>query len=324
MKLSGAISHSRADGEKEEAEEARVGVPPAVAKIVVGYALTSKKKKSFLQAKFIRLASNKGIEFVAVDLKRPLSEQGPFDIVIHKRVHPEVIVLDPPDAIEHLRNRQSMLEEVADLKLPDCYGRVCIPRQLVISNNPTSIPDEVTKAGLKVPLVVKPLVVDGSAKSHELFLAYDQCSLAKLETPMVLQEFVNHGGILFKVYIVGESIKVVRRFSLPDVTQCDLSKISGVFRFPRVSSSAASAEGANLDPTIAELPPRPLLEGLARELRLRLGLRLFNVDVIRQNGTKDLYYVIDINYFPGFGKMPEYEHIFTDFFLDLVQSKYKQ
>lgn len=41
--------------------------------------------------------------------------------------------------------------------------------------------------------VAKPLLVDGSAKSHELFLAYDQCSLSELEPPLVLQEFVNHG-----------------------------------------------------------------------------------------------------------------------------------
>lgn len=42
-------------------------------------------------------------------------------------------------------------------------------------------------------VVAKPLVVDGSAKSHELSLAYDQYSLSKLEPPLVLQEFVNHG-----------------------------------------------------------------------------------------------------------------------------------
>ena len=42
-------------------------------------------------------------------------------------------------------------------------------------------------------LVAKPLVVDGTAKSHELFLAYDEFSLSELEPPLVLQEFVNHG-----------------------------------------------------------------------------------------------------------------------------------
>ena len=59
------------------------------------------------------------------------------------------------------------------------------------------------------------------------------------------------GGVLFKVYIVGEAIKVVRRFSLPDVTKRELSKNAGVFRFPRVSCAAASADDADLDPSVA-------------------------------------------------------------------------
>lgn len=31
-------------------------------------------------------------------------------------------VLDPPGAIQHVHNRQSMLQEVADLDLSDCNG----------------------------------------------------------------------------------------------------------------------------------------------------------------------------------------------------------
>ncbi|GAY48059.1 hypothetical protein CUMW_109010 [Citrus unshiu] len=318
--------------------------------VVVGYALTSKKTKSFLQPKLEGLARNKGILFVAIDQNRPLSDQGPFDIVLHKltgkewrqileeyrQTHPEVTVLDPPYAIQHLHNRQSMLQCVADMNLSNSYGKVDVPRQLVIERDASSIPDVVLKAGLTLPLVAKPLVADGSAKSHELSLAYDQYSLKKLEPPLVLQEFVNHGGVLFKVYIVGEAIKVVRRFSLPDVTKQDLSTSAGVFRFPRVSCAAASADDADLDPCVAELPPRPLLERLAKELRRQLGLRLFNLDIIREHGTRDQFYVIDINYFPGdstgtgieyfagYGKMPEYEHIFTDFLLSLTQSRYKK
>ncbi|KAL0432622.1 UNVERIFIED_CONTAM: Inositol-tetrakisphosphate 1-kinase [Sesamum latifolium] len=398
------------------------GFPPAVKVVVVGYALTSKKIKSFLQPKFERLARNKGIRFVAIDQSRPLSDQGPFDIVLHKlsgkewrrvlevvssfislfilnrgngfdmlkrqirllrqlqtagmighpfcleflltrdnctaeicffdpldallengviliwpgeflrssshhcfnfflkdyrNAHPEVTVLDPPDAIQQVHNRQSMLQDVADLNLSDPYGKVGVPKQLVIKKDPSAIPGAVNKAGLRLPIVAKPLV----AKSHELSLAYDEVSLQNLEPPLVLQEFINHGGVLFKVYIVGEAIKVVRRFSLPDVSKRELSKNAGVYRFPRVSCAAASADEADLDPCVAELPPRPLLERLARELRRRLGLRLFNLDIIREHGTQDHYYVIDINYFPGYGKLPEYEHIFTDFLLSLGQSK---
>lgn len=45
--------------------------------------------------------------------------------------------------------------------------------------------------------MAKPLV----AKSHELSLAYDAASLTKLEPPLVLQEFVNH-GIVLEFYLV--------------------------------------------------------------------------------------------------------------------------
>ncbi|KAL2945274.1 Inositol-tetrakisphosphate 1-kinase 3 [Bienertia sinuspersici] len=328
--------------------------------VVVGYALTTKKKKSFLQPKLEVIARDKGILFVPIDQHRPLVEQGPFDVVLHKLLgnewiqllenhalyiisrylclvsqefgqvkdyrlkHPDVMVLDPPNAIQCVQNRQSMLEDVAALNLSDSCGRVCVPKQLVVKKDPSLIPAEVAKAGLKLPLVAKPLFVDGSAKAHELFLAYDNVSLSNLEPPLVLQEFVNHGGVMFKVYVVGNAIKVVRRFSLPDVCKRELSKYAGVFQFPRVSGAAASAEEADLDPGVAELPPRPLLERLVGELRRRMGLQLFNIDIIREHGTRDLFYVIDINYFPGYGKMPGYEHIFTDFLASLGDIKYRK
>ncbi|XP_057991020.1 inositol-tetrakisphosphate 1-kinase 4 isoform X2 [Hevea brasiliensis] len=352
MRINGEISPQEEE-EKGEVKTVSLSIEQPQRLVVVGYALTSKKKKSFLQPKLEVLARNKGILFVAIDVNRPLSDQGPFDVVLHKlsgkgwcevikarlrgspclfyfcyfvlkdyqQKHPEVTVLDPPDAIQHVRNRQSMLHDVADLDLSDCQGKVSVPRQMVVDKDPSSIPHEVTKAGLRLPLVAKPLVVDGTAKSHELFLAYDHFSLSELEPPLVLQEFVNHGGVLFKIYIVGEAIKVVRRFSLPNVSKHELAKVAGVFRFPRVSSATASADDADLEPSVGELPPRPLLERLARELRCRLGLQLFNIDMIRQHRTKDVFYVIDINYFPGYGKMPDYEHIFTDFLLGLVQNK---
>ncbi|XP_058190495.1 inositol-tetrakisphosphate 1-kinase 3-like isoform X3 [Rhododendron vialii] len=340
MRLNGEISEDiDDDDDKEEREEPEAeelmkacsigdgGLFTLTQNLVVGYALTSKKKQSFLQPKLLSLARNKGIFFVAIDRSRPLSDQGPFDVVLHKLSgkewcqvvedyrlkHPEVTVLDPPYSIQHVYNRQSMLEDVPGINLPECYGRVGVPRQLVITKDPLSVPDEVNKAGLKLPLEML---------HQTMYFLWSHISTINSSSPCLLV-----GGVLFKVYIIGETIKVVRRFSLPDVFNPELSKI-GVFRFPRVSSAAASAEDANLDPAvaacIAELPPTPLLERLAKELRHRLGLRLFNIDIIREHGTRDLYYVIDINYFPGFGKMPEYEHIFTDFLLSLMQSKYKE
>lgn len=53
------------------------------------------------------------------------------------------------------------------------------------------------------------------------------------------------------MYIIGETIQVVRRFSLPDVNTYDLLNNVGIYRLPRVSCAAASADDADLDPLIA-------------------------------------------------------------------------
>ena len=54
------------------------------------------------------------------------------------------------------------------------------------------------------------------------------------------------GGVLFKVYIVGDTIKLVRGFSLRDVDE-SASLGNGVIPFLGVSSASASANDADLD-----------------------------------------------------------------------------
>ncbi|KAJ0642253.1 putative inositol-pentakisphosphate 2-kinase [Helianthus annuus] len=60
----------------------------------------------------------------------------------------------------------------------------------------------------------------------------------KLDPPMVLQQFVNHGGVIFKVYVAGEYVKCVKRSSLPDVSSEMMEKMEleypgGVMSFLR-------------------------------------------------------------------------------------------
>ncbi|KAK1354566.1 hypothetical protein POM88_047822 [Heracleum sosnowskyi] len=44
-------------------------------------------------------------------------------------------------------------------------------------------------------------------------------------------------------------------------------------------------------------------------------------DVIRDTRVGNMYLVIDINYFPGYAKMPGYEKVLTDFFCDVFNKK---
>ena len=57
------------------------------------------------------------------------------------------------------------------------------------------------------------------------------------------------GGVLFKVYIVGDNIKVARGFSLRDVDE-SASLSYGVIPFLGVSSASASANDEDLDPHV--------------------------------------------------------------------------
>ena len=68
----------------------------------------------------------------------------------------------------------------------------------------------------------------------------------------------------------------------------------------------------------AVMPPTDFVNEIAGGLRRALGLQLFNFDMIRDVRAGDRYLVIDINYFPGYAKMPGYEIVLTDFFWDMV------
>lgn len=302
----------------------------------IGYALAPKKQSSFIRDSLLDLASTRGVDLVKIDPTRPLAEQGPFDCVLQKlygeewkreledfrRENPNAAIIDSPDAIERLHNRISMLQVVSELRMESTSETFGIPKQIVIYDKETLF-DRQAWESLKFPVIAKPLVADGSAKSHKMSLVYNHDGLNKLKPPIVLQEFVNHGGVIFKVYVVGEYVRCVKRKSLPDVSEERLGVSEGVLSFSQVSNIATNEnvddkyyKMMHLDDT--EMPPQSFLADIAGGLRRALKLNLFNFDVIRDARFGNRYLIIDINYFPGYAKMPCYEAVLTDFFLDVV------
>ncbi|GMH09206.1 hypothetical protein Nepgr_011046 [Nepenthes gracilis] len=306
----------------------------------IGYALARKKQQSFIQLSLIILAGERGIDLIKIETDKPLIEQGPFDCVLHKLYgddwkrqladykdeNPNVVIVDSPESIERLHNRISMLQVVSELKIAksdgDTFG---IPKQIVIYDVET-LRDNRSWEGLKFPVIAKPLVADGSAKSHKMSLVYSHERLSNLKPPIVLQEFVNHGGVIFKVYVVGEYVKCVKRKSLPDVSEDKLESLGGLLTFSQVSNLASNEriddkyyKKMRLDD--CEMPPQKLISDIARGLREAMKLNLFNFDVIRDTRIGNRYLVIDINYFPGYAKMPSYETVLTDFFRDVLTEK---
>lgn len=312
----------------------------------VGYALMPKKQASFIQLSLVNMLKERGIDLVKIDMEKPLVDQGPFDYVIHKMYgdewskqldefaarNPSALILDHPDDIKRLHNRISMLKVVEELEIEkdeesvdeEVFG---IPKQIVVYEEEMLLDTSLCEAwSLKFPVIAKPLVADGSAKSHKMSLVFDVVALGKLKPPIVLQEFVNHGGVIFKVYVVGERVVCVKRKSLPDYSDEKLGTLQGSMPFSQISNLTAHVkdhekyyESMNLE--VAEMPPQKFIAKIARGLRKNLNLNLFNFDVIRDVSVGNRYLVIDINYFPGYAKMPSYELVLTDFFCDMAQKK---
>ncbi|KAL2545411.1 Inositol-tetrakisphosphate 1-kinase 1 [Forsythia ovata] len=307
----------------------------------IGYALAPKKQASFVQVSLINLAKERGIDLIKIDLEKPLIDQGPFDCILHKIYspswkqqlsdyavkNPNVPIIDSPNAIERLHNRISMLEVVTDINFECEKVSFGIPKQIVVYDAKAVKELNLEGEGLKLPVIAKPLVADGSAKSHKMSLVFNKDGLSKLKPPVVLQEFVNHGGVIFKVYVVGDYVKCVKRKSLPDVNEEKLGSSEGSLSFSQVSN-LNSVERADdkyysmmdLEDEKTELPPISFLVNIASGLRGAMGLRLFNFDLIRDVRIGNRYLVIDINYFPGYAKMPCYERVLTDFFWDVLNN----
>ncbi|KAL4586270.1 hypothetical protein LXL04_010905 [Taraxacum kok-saghyz] len=305
----------------------------------VGYALPARKIEAFMVPSFIELARERGIDFIPIDISKPLADQGPFDCIIHKVYGPEwnlnlnefsknnptATVIDPLSAIQRLHNRISMLEPVTQLNIP----KLSIPSQLLVEDS-DSLKSVEIPTGLKFPVIAKSFLADGSTKAHDMQLVFNHEGLAKgleLEPPIVLQQFVNHGGTIFKVYVAGDYVKCVRRTSLPDLSKETMGKLAsdsgGAISFSRISGAVIAGDDGTSNDNSGEKLKKPAPEFLAevaKGLREALGLHLFNFDMIR-DGEGDGYLVIDINYFPGYEKLPSYETVMIDFFLNVKKSQ---
>ena len=114
----------------------------------------------------------------------------------------------------------------------------------------------VAAAGLHLPLLAKSLRADGTVNSHKVAIIHDEDGLAcvarggvpGLEPPCVIQEYVNHGGCLFKVYVVGDAVTMTRRRSLPDLRGARRSNRRRAASAAAAAATAATVAGAGAKP----------------------------------------------------------------------------
>jgi len=142
-------------------------------------------------------------------------------------VHPSCVLVDSPNNILAVMSRADMATV-----LSKCLAGVTTkgglpvrtPRFRVVNDTDeneqqtfTSLADEIDSSGFEYPLIAKPLTAAGTKSSHHMGIVLARDGLQRLKTPCLLQEFANHGQKLFKVYVLGDSVWVYSRESLPNL-----------------------------------------------------------------------------------------------------------
>ena len=152
--------------------------------------------------------------------------------VYKEKVHPSCVLVDSPNNILAVMSRADMAEVLTRCLAgvtTKCRIPVRTPWYHVVDENvvveagygSTStlrhLADEIDRSGIEYPLIAKPLSAAGTKCSHHMGIVLARDGLQRLKTPCLLQEFANHGEQLFKVYVLGDSVWVSSRESLPNL-----------------------------------------------------------------------------------------------------------
>ncbi|XP_074872628.1 inositol-tetrakisphosphate 1-kinase-like [Carettochelys insculpta] len=296
----------------------------------IGYCLNDKKKKKLNFQGFEALCRKRGYEVIEIDLAKPLCEQGPFDVIIHKlsdlileagydsqshqlvrdfqtyvESYSSIILLDPFPAVRPLLDRFKSYRLLQDLQ----YQDNCIfspPYVELNSGTGRDAAAQIQERGLTFPLICKTRVAHGPS-SHEMVLIFNEEGLEAVSPPCLLQSFVNHDAVLFKVFVVGSTHFVVRRPSLKNFPWGQSACKSIFFNSHSVSKPESCSHLTELDEATLEptLPSDSVIHRAVRGLRAALGLSLFGVDLIVDKQTGRCA-AIDVNAFPGYEGVPEF------------------
>ncbi|EED93989.1 hypothetical protein THAPSDRAFT_261937 [Thalassiosira pseudonana CCMP1335] len=300
------------------------------------------------------------VSFVPIDLDTPLEEQhgGKFDVILHKmtedilriqrlreykqKAHPSCVLVDSPTNILAVMSRADMAERLSScLEGITTKGGIPVrtPRFRVVeegeessdaSGTPPhqSLATEIDQAGFHYPLIAKPLTAAGTKSSHHMGIVMGRDGLQRLKTPCLLQEYANHGGQLFKVYVLGDSVWVFSRESLPDLPIGENEILLENGERKRATTNTGQSTASYVDPDLACYVTTVEIEPVTHALRAAFGLELFGFDVLvkydekksRDNATMDAddnddkeILVVDVNYFPGYKEVPHFPSLLAQY-----------
>ncbi|EPZ31440.1 hypothetical protein O9G_006059 [Rozella allomycis CSF55] len=152
-----------------------------------------------------------------------------------------------------------------------------------------------------------------------MFICSDPKYLPSNENIM-LQSFIPHYGQVGKIYVIGDDfcLKFRPSFYLPSsnfgLIQFDSQEMPKNFKLGTKDNHNSSLSfSASLDLEAANISNGQLCN-LIDSVKKAVGLDLIGIDIIKSEVDKK-WYVIDVNYFPGYNDFPDLKETFERFIL---------
>lgn len=265
-----------------------------------------------------------------IDMEKPIEDQGPFDIIFHKilkwydrdaqkgksymnklveyhKKYKHIELVDPIENGIKLANRSLTLELAKKCEFTLGNKTVFLPKYVFLKEGDQQlIKEKVQSAGISYPIIAKKLVgKEGLTESHEMRIVFTEDRLKDLSLPCVVQEFQNHGGKMFKVYVIGEKFYVCEKPSIRNLKAAyqetlffDSTNITKGNYFPSLHEKDPNVLSFKTSDQ-KELLDRRVISELIKRLKSVLQFNMLGIDIIIDERTK-YYGIIDLNYSPSF------------------------
>ncbi|KAI9494059.1 inositol-tetrakisphosphate 1-kinase [Zychaea mexicana] len=238
--------------------------------------------------------------------------------------HPSVRILDPWENVKTLLDRKSTYEScvnAAAAAAAAAAARGCssssslfhVPNTVFLN----SIQDPIH--AIQFPVICKRQTACATGGSHQMALVPSSKHVSDLnpyfgaDEPVILQQFIQHDGVLFKVYVADGHLYTYTRPSLQNTFESVVTFDSQTL--PKTFGSSAQQQPHVVTDTAMQkqkvaLVDHERLHGIADRLQCQLGLTMFGFDVVVESGRTDAYHVVDVNYFPSFAEVDDFHQVF--------------
>ena len=304
----------------------------------IGYCGPPEKWERMKWGEFVAFAKAKNVDLVWIDLDKDIEDQGNFSLIIHKmtyvmsghdmtvngqlkrlfeytKKHQEVKLIDDFDAIAVTLDREELNNALSSINWPE-NCKVHLPQaKMIYKSDLESIKEAVES--LRFPLLAKPKGAASSTEAHLMKLATKPEQLIGIPTPALLQEYINHNGVVFKIYALGDLIEVGARPSSRNIQPGESVDIN--FN----SQKMTEKNGFWTEQRDLSNVPIPLddFTRMSAILRKEMNMELIGFDILIDEHKN--YWIVDLNYFPGYKNIKNLWEKFLNFFLKQIEEHSK-